>query len=94
MALLLDEAHWRWRDRWWCHLISDHSLDELHAFAAWIGVPRRAFSGDHYDIPAEARPVAIEEGAIVVTSREVVLALYAAGLRRPPAERASRPASA
>ncbi len=87
MALLLDEAHWHWRGRMWCHLISDHSLDELHAFAAWIGIPRRAFQGDHYDIPDEARPVAIEEGALVVTSREIVLALYAAGLRLRPAQR-------
>ena len=74
MALLLDEAHWHWRGRMWCHLVSDHSLDELHAFAVWIGMPRRAFQGDHYDIPEEARPIAIEEGALVVTSREIVLA--------------------
>ncbi|MFM1964590.1 MAG: hypothetical protein RL134_315 [Actinomycetota bacterium] len=87
MALLLDEAHWHWRGRWWCHLVSDHSLSELHAFAEWIGVPRRAFQGDHYDIPDEARPVAIEEGALVVTSREIVLALYAAGLRLRPEQR-------
>lgn len=87
MALLLDEAHWAWRGRMWCHLISDQSLDELHAFAEWIGIPRRAFSRDHYDIPADARPVAIEEGALVVTSREIVLALYAAGLRLRPADR-------
>lgn len=87
MALLLDEAHWLWRGRMWCHLVSDHSLEELHAFAAWIGIPPRAFSGDHYDIPDEARHVAIEEGAIVVTSREIVHALYAAGLRMRPAER-------
>ena len=87
VALLLDDAHWPWRGRLWCHLVSDHSLDELHAFAAWIGIPARAFQGDHYDIPEEARPVAIEEGARAVTSREIVLALYAAGLRRRPADR-------
>ena len=59
------------------------------AFAEWIGIPRRAFQGDHYDIPDEARPVAIEEGALVVTSREIVLALYAAGLRLRPAQRSA-----
>jgi len=67
--------------------VSDTSLHELHAFAEWIGIPRRAFQGDHYDIPDEARAVAIEEGALVVTSREIVVALYAAGLRRRPHER-------
>ena len=94
MALLLDDAHWHWRGRLWCHLVSDTSLHELHAFAEWIGIPPRAFQGDHYDIPEEARPVAIEEGAIVVTSREIVLALYGAGLRLRPAERLSRSVSA
>lgn len=87
MALLLDEAHWHWRGRLWCHLVSDTSLNELHSFAEWIGIPRRAFQGDHYDIPDEARGVAIEEGALVVTSREIVLALYAAGLRIRPRDR-------
>jgi hypothetical protein len=71
----------------WCHLVSDTSLEELHAFAAWIGVPPRAFQGDHYDIPDEARAVAIDEGAREVSSREIVLALYAAGIRQRPAER-------
>ena len=87
MALLLDEAHWHWRGRLGCHLVSDTSLHELHAFAEWIGIPRRAFQGDHYDIPEEARSVAIEEGALVVTSRQIVVALYSAGLRRRPHER-------
>lgn len=71
----------------WCHLVSDESLAELHSFAEWLGVPSRAFQGDHYDIPEEARQVAIDEGATVVTSREIVLALYAAGLRSRPADR-------
>ncbi|MFM9050618.1 MAG: DUF4031 domain-containing protein [Actinomycetota bacterium] len=87
MTLLLDEAHWHWRGRLWCHLVSDTSLHELHAFAERIGIPKRAFQGDHYDIPEEARGVAIEEGAMAVTSREIVTALYAAGLRLRPHER-------
>lgn len=82
MAILVDDAVWPWRDRLWCHLISDTSLEELHDFARRIGVPERGFGGDHYDIPAEIRQVAIREGARPVTSREVVLALTSAGLRR------------
>ncbi len=89
MALLVDEAHWPWRDRMWCHLVSDTSLDELHAFAEWIGIPKRAFGGDHYDIPDEIRPMVIAEGAQPVTSREIVAALYAAGIRQPPSQRNS-----
>ena len=33
MAVLVDEPLWWWRGRRWCHLVSDESLDELHAFA-------------------------------------------------------------
>lgn len=87
MALLVDTAQWPWRGRLWCHLISDESLEELHAFADWIGVPRRGFQGDHYDIPEEMRQIAIREGARPVTGREIVQALYAAGIRKRPHER-------
>ena len=82
MALLVDQAHWPWRDRMWCHLVSDTSLAELHAFASLLGIPERGFQGDHYDIPHDLRAQAIAQGAQVVSSREIILALRAAGLRR------------
>jgi hypothetical protein len=82
MALLVDQAHWPWRDRMWCHLISDSSLDELHSFASRLGVPERGFQGDHYDLPHELRVQAIQHGAREVSSREIILALRASGLRR------------
>ena len=82
MAILVDECNWPWRDLLWCHMVSDTSLDELHAFARWIGIPERGFQGDHYDIPEEARAVAVAEGALEVTSREVVEALRTSGLRK------------
>lgn len=81
MAILVDGAHWEWRGMAFCHMISDTSLDELHAFAQWVGVPSRAFGGDHYDIPEHVRAIAIEEGAVEVSSREVVIALREIGLR-------------
>ncbi len=83
VGLMVDPAMWPWRGMLFCHLISDTSLDELHAFARWIGAPERAFGGDHYDISSRLRLIAIEEGAVEVTSRDVVRALYTAGLRRP-----------
>jgi hypothetical protein len=91
MAILVDEAVWPWRGRMWCHLVSDTSLEELHAFARMLGVPERGFGGDHYDIPTEVRQVAISQGAQPVSSREVVQALRRSGLRRP---RAAAPAQA
>ena len=90
MGLLVDPAMWPWRGMLFCHLVSDTSLDELHAFARWIGAPVRAFGGDHYDISSRLRLIAIEEGAIEVTSRDIVRALYTVGLRRPPVSRTSQ----
>ena len=81
--ILVDPAVWPWRGRRWAHLVSDADLEELHAFAARLGVPRRAFGGDHYDVPSEVRERALELGARAVSAREVVVALRAAGLRRP-----------
>jgi hypothetical protein len=67
----------------WSHLVSDVSYAELHAFAEALGVPRRAFDRDHYDLPAERYTTAIWLGAQPVTSREIVQALYRGNLRRP-----------
>ena len=80
--ILVDPAVWRWRGRQWAHLVSDSSYDELHAFAEQLGVPRRAFQGDHYDVPAELRQQALTIGATAVDSRELVRRLRRAGLRR------------
>ena len=81
MALLVDRPRWHWKGRVWAHLVSDTGLDELHAFAQRLGVPRRAFQGDHYDLPSEYHARALEMGARPVSSREIVLALRATGLR-------------
>ncbi|HEU0101048.1 MAG TPA: DUF4031 domain-containing protein [Mycobacteriales bacterium] len=82
MAVLVDPAVWPWRGELWSHLVSDVSYDELHEFAARLAVPRRAFQGDHYDIPARLRPAAVALGAEQVPARELLRRLKAAGLRR------------
>ena len=78
---------WAWRDRLWAHLVSDESYDELHVFAARLELPRDIFQGDHYDIPEEMRLQAIDLGATPVGSKELVIRLRAAGLRRTYPER-------
>lgn len=82
MAILVDQAIWAWRGREWAHLVSDTSYDELHAFAARLGIPTEAFQGDHYDVPTDVRQRAIALGADAVDARELVRRLRAAGLRR------------
>ncbi len=70
MAVYVDNAVFRWRGRRWAHLLADE-LDELHAFAARLGLPRHAFqdkhSGAHYDIDAALRERALALGAIPVS---------------------------
>lgn len=91
---MIDEARWWFEGRKWCHMVSDVSYDELIAFADGVGIPRRGFQGDHYDIPQEYRPDMIAAGAVEVESRELVRRLRGAGLRLSPTERRARTAAA
>lgn len=85
--ILIDTAIWPAHGRLWCHVVSDTSLEELHEFARAMGIPDRGFEGDHYDLPEDMRSKAVELGARVVTSRELVTALYDSGLRPRPGNR-------
>jgi hypothetical protein len=82
VAVLIDTPVWPWRGRRWSHLISDVSYEELHAFVgAELGIPRRAFQGDHYDVPEDLYDIAVAAGAEPVGARELLSRLLAAGLR-------------
>jgi hypothetical protein len=58
---------WKWNTA--CHLIAD-SLDELHAFAARLGLRRAWFQPhrifDHYDLHLRKRKLAVKLGAVEV----------------------------
>lgn len=59
------------------HMMSDASLEELHAFASKIGLKRRWFQAHplhpHYDLTtAHKRALAVSMGAKQVTSKELV----------------------
>ncbi|MDN0194168.1 DUF4031 domain-containing protein [Streptomyces sp. S.PNR 29] len=83
MTVYIDPPTWPGHGRMWSHLVSDASFDELHAFAEELGIPRRAFERDHYDIPAHRYADVVRAGAVEVSSREVVRLLHSSGLRRP-----------
>lgn len=91
MAILVDQAIWPWQGRRWAHLVSDADYEELHAFAGRLGIPRRAFQGDHYDLPSEYRDAAIALGAQAVDGRELVRRLRGSGLRIRPDQRRQLP---
>jgi hypothetical protein len=82
VTVYIDPPNWPGHGRWWSHLVSDTSYDELHRFAERLGVPRRAFERDHYDLPSHRDADAVRAGAVEVSSREVVRLLHGAGLRR------------
>ena len=83
MTVYIDDAVQLWREQRWAHLMAD-TLRELHAMAARLGIPRRAFqnklSGAHYDVPAALREQAIALGAQAIsrhTDRALLKAVIA-----------------
>lgn len=59
----------------WCHMASTVSDDELHAFAEQLGMTRRGFDRDHYDLTPPRRARAIELGAIEVSAEEMMFVI-------------------
>ncbi|WP_141454363.1 DUF4031 domain-containing protein [Pseudoxanthomonas sp. z9] len=84
MSVYVDDAVHLWRGQRWAHLMAD-TLEELHAMAQRLGIPRRAFqnktSGAHYDVTADLREDAIRLGAVAI-SRHVDRALVKAVIAR------------
>lgn len=71
-----------------CHMIAD-SEAELHAMADTIGVARKWYQGDHYDIARSKRARAVEAGAVEITLREAEIMMRERRAGRPlpsPAE--------
>ena len=88
MSILIDPPIWPAHGTLWSHLISDSSYAELHEFAAQLGVPRRSFDLDHYDIPESKYARAMELGALPVSANRLVRTLRSSGLRIRAVERA------
>lgn len=71
----------------WCHMVSDVSEEELHGFAARIGLQRAwaqlrpNASAAHYDLMPWRRALAVKFGAVEVSRRELVARNFD-GLRR------------
>jgi hypothetical protein len=78
MAVYVDEAIWPFQGLKWCHLLAD-DIDELHRFAARLGVARFSYQGPprtrtpHYDLTGFERQRAIRMGAVTCSRQEVVV---------------------
>lgn len=81
MSLLIDPPRWPAHGTVFSHLVSDSSLEELHQFALALGISRRAFDRDHYDVPRERYAEIVAAGAHEVSGGELARALARSGLR-------------
>ena len=66
-----------WRHGPSCHLIGD-SVEELIEFAVSMGLRREWFqpkSSPHFDLTADTRAVAVQNGAVEINQRELVIKL-------------------
>jgi hypothetical protein len=90
MTVLIDPPAWPAHGMLWSHLVSDTSLEELHAFAEANGVQRRAFDLDHYDVPDRRYDELVAAGAHPVSGHELVARLIASGLRVRAKDRTPR----
>ncbi len=55
VAVYVDDPIWRWAGRRWCHMLAD-SEEELHRFAASIGVHHLLYQGPPKTLRAALRP--------------------------------------
>ena len=81
MPIYLDHPQWWWRGRRWSHLISDTSIDELHAFARDADLRYLSFGRDHYDVPEDLFDRCQTLGATLADPRDIVRMLRHSGLR-------------
>ena len=76
MSVFVDKPIWSYGRMKMCHMIAD-SEEELHTMADIIGVERKHYQSEarypHYDISKSKRELAIQNGAIEITSKELIL---------------------
>lgn len=71
MAVYVDDGKARYGRMIMCHMLADTPA-ELHWMADTVGVKRKWFQGDHYDICQEKRAIAVFNGAKQVTRRQMI----------------------
>ncbi|RZG68420.1 DUF4031 domain-containing protein [Acinetobacter bouvetii] len=75
MPIYVDNSNVPYKGKYWCHLMADN-LEELHSFAANIGVKKcwfhRSASYPHYDITIEKRQLALILGASLADRKTII----------------------
>jgi hypothetical protein len=89
MAVYVDDAIWPWHGLKWCHLLAD-DLDELHCFAASLGIQRTSYQGPpktgvpHYDLTGFERRKALALGAVACTRAAILAVVQQVRPRKRP----------
>lgn len=76
MSVYVDDAAWRYLGMRMCHMVAD-THEELIEMARKIDIRERWIQAEgtpkeHFDISHTKRTLAVKEGAIRITSRELV----------------------
>lgn len=77
MTVYVDDSIFPYRKTYYCHMMTDSDLGELHAMADTIGLRRAWFQHrnprhPHYDLSPRMRARAIAAGAVAVSSKELI----------------------
>jgi hypothetical protein len=76
MAVYVDDSRLAWRGKRWCHLVAD-SINELHAFAAQLGLKRQWFQDrtmyPHYDVTVNVKERALALGACAGDKQTIIM---------------------
>lgn len=83
MSILIDPPLWPAHGTLFSHVVSDSSLEELHAFAHRVQLAPRAFDRDHYDVAQGRYEDLVAAGAHPVSGGELVRRLIGSGIRVP-----------
>jgi len=75
MTVYVDTMQAPFKGMLMCHMIAD-SEQELHAMAAAIGMQRKWYQRDHYDISMEMKQLAIQKGAREIGMRELAALVF------------------
>ena len=75
MTVYVDTMRAPFKGMLMCHMIAD-SEQELHAMAAAIGMQRKSYQRDHYDVSMEMKQLAIQRGAPEIGMRELAAMVF------------------
>lgn len=93
MAVYVDDSRLTWRGKNWCHLVAD-SIDELHAFAARLGLKKEWFQErtmyPHYDVTVNVKARALTMGACPGDKRTIITCAKRLRIELTTAKRSER----